>query len=59
MTMEQKQAMLAHMRDANSLKFTLCVQQALYSELIDEVGALEHDFGVNHEFRLLSALLKV
>lgn len=59
-TIEQKHLILALMRGAGSLEYTLQVLQALHTELDDEVGRLEGIFGqVNHEIRLMLALLKV
>ncbi|KAF2866567.1 isoprenoid synthase domain-containing protein [Massariosphaeria phaeospora] len=59
-TLEQKHLILALMRGAGSMKYTLQVLQALHTELEGEVGRLEGVFGqVNHEIRLMLAVLKV
>jgi geranylgeranyl pyrophosphate synthase len=59
-SIEQKQMILAQMKEAGSLDYTLDVLQALHSELEVEVSRLEEVFGqANYEIRLMLSLLKV
>lgn len=58
--MEQKALILNHMKETESLKFTLNLLQTLHSEVVTEVSRLETVFGhVNHELRLLLTSLQI
>lgn len=59
-TLEQKQLILGHLREAGSLQHTLQVLHSLHMELEREISQLGKSFGRdNYELRLILELLKV